>query len=67
LQAGVRNQLTGKVTEITTGNIMSQVAVKVGDYEITSVMTKESLIDAGFKEGDTVTALIKAVNVVLVK
>ncbi len=67
MKAGVRNQLTGRVTEIITGNVMSQVAVKVGDYEITSVMTKESLIDAGFKEGDTVTALIKAVNVVLVK
>ncbi len=67
MKAGVRNQLTGKVTEIITGNVMSQVAVKVGDYEITSVMTKESLTEAGFKEGDTVTALIKAVNVVLVK
>jgi molybdopterin-binding protein len=30
-------------------------------------MTKESLEDAGFKEGDTVEALIKAINVVFVK
>lgn len=67
MQAGVRNQLTGKITEIKKGNIMAQVAVKVGDNEITSVLTKESLESAGFKEGDTVTALIKAVNVVLVK
>lgn len=67
MKAGVRNQLTGKITEIKKGNIMAQVAVKVGDNEITSVLTKESLESAGFKEGDTVTALIKAVNVVLVK
>jgi len=67
LQAGVRNQLTGKVTEIINGDVMSQVTVKVGAYEVTSVMTRESLKEAEFKEGDTVTALIKAVNVVLVK
>lgn len=67
MQAGVRNQLIGKITEIKKGNIMAQVAVKVGDNEITSVLTKESLESAGFKEGDTVTALIKEINVVLVK
>jgi len=30
-------------------------------------MTKESLEDAGFKKGDKVEALIKAINVVFVK
>jgi molybdopterin-binding protein len=30
-------------------------------------MTKESLEDTGFKKGDTVEALIKAINVVFVK
>jgi molybdopterin-binding protein len=30
-------------------------------------MTEESLRDAAFKEGDTVEALIKAINVVFVK
>ncbi|WP_243140266.1 hypothetical protein [Candidatus Syntrophocurvum alkaliphilum] len=30
-------------------------------------MTRESLEEAGFKEGDTVTALVKAVNVVFLK
>lgn len=67
MKAGVRNQLTGKVTEIIKGDVMSQVTVKIGDNEITSVMTTESLTEAGFMEGDTVTALIKAINVVLVK
>jgi len=30
-------------------------------------MTRESLEDSGFKEGDHVKALIKAINVVFVK
>jgi len=39
----------------------------MGDTEIVSVMTRESLDEAGFKEGEPVTALIKAINVVFVK
>jgi len=30
-------------------------------------MTRESLDDAGFKQGDKVDALVKAINVVFVK
>jgi len=41
---------------------MSEVITRVGDNEITSVMTSDSLREAGFLEGDTVTALIKAVK-----
>ncbi|HAF17936.1 MAG: TOBE domain-containing protein [Thermacetogeniaceae bacterium] len=67
MHAGVRNQLSGRITEIKTGDIMSQVSMQVGDNEITSVMTTESLKDAGLKEGDSATALIKAIHVVMVK
>jgi len=67
IQAGVRNKLTGKVVEIKQGDVMSEVISRVGDNQITSVMTTDSLREAGFKEGDTVTALIKAINVVMVK
>ena len=67
MQAGVRNQLTGKISEIVAGDVMSKVTARVGDNEVTSVMTTESLKEAGFKEGETVTALIKAVNVVFIK
>ena len=67
MQAGVRNKLTGKVIDIKQGDIMSEVIIQVGDNEITSVMTTDSLSEVGFKKGDTVTALIKAINVVMVK
>lgn len=67
MDVGVRNQLTGTIKNIKSGDVMSQVTLSVGDYEVTSVMTTDSLNEAGFKEGDTATALIKAINVVLVK
>lgn len=67
MEAGVRNSFLGQITEIKKGTLMAEVVMKAGDNEITSVMTIDSLEDVGFKEGQSVTALIKAVNVVLVK
>jgi molybdopterin-binding protein len=68
MKYGARNQLSGKVVEIKKGTLMSQVKVKMpGDYTISSVMTLDSLNDLGIKEGDKVKAIIKAVNVLLVK
>ena len=65
--AGVRNKLTGTVIEIKQGDIMSEVIIQVGDNQITSVMTTDSLTETGFKVGETATALIKAINVVMAK
>ncbi len=67
MEAGVRNQLTGEIVEIKQGDIMSEVVINVGDKFITSVMTTDSLKQSGFQKNDTATALIKAINVVLVK
>jgi len=67
MDAGVRNQLTGEIVTIKQGDVMSEVVMRVGDSEITSVMTTDSLQKVGFKKGDTATALIKAINVVLIK
>ncbi|MEA4925918.1 MAG: TOBE domain-containing protein [Syntrophomonadaceae bacterium] len=67
MQAGVRNSLTGTIVKIKQGDIMSEVIAQVGGNEITSVMTTDSLREAGFEVGDTATALIKAINVVMVK
>lgn len=67
MNAGVRNQFSGSVTEIKKGDVMSQVTAKVGDQSVTSVMTTDSVNEAGFKEGDPVSVLIKAIHVVMVK
>lgn len=71
MDAGVRNYLSGRIEEVKSDQIMSQVTMRLGEGanapRITSVMTTESLNDSGFKEGDNVDALIKAINVVFVK
>lgn len=67
MDAGVRNKFAGEIVDIREGEVMSQVVVKSGSHYVTSVMTTESLHDADFNLGDTVTALAKAINVVLVK
>lgn len=68
---GVRNAWQGEIVSIKTGGLMAQVTVKIGRGDdalhVSSAMTRDSLEECGFKEGDTVTALVKAVNVVLGK
>ncbi len=66
--AGARNRIKGTVSEIKRGTVMCEVKVKVtDDITMASVMTLESLDEMGIKEGDTVTIIAKAVNVLLVK
>lgn len=67
MKAGVRNSFLGQITEIKKGNVMAEVVMRSGDNEVTSVMTIDSLNESGFQEGDQVTALVKAINVVMVK
>ena len=72
LEAGVRNYLSGEVENIKVDDIMAQVTMWVGGWganqpRLTSVMTRDSLQDAGFKKGDKIDALVKAINVVFVK
>ena len=71
MEAGVRNQLSGTIEEIKSDEIMALVRMAVDGWQnfpvVASVMTRESLEDSGFKEGDHVKALIKAINVVFVK
>lgn len=68
MKYGARNQLTGKVTQIKKGTMMCQVRFEIpAGSSMGSVMTIDSLEELGIKEGDTVKAVVKAVNVLLVK
>jgi molybdopterin-binding protein len=68
MKYGARNQFTGKVKSIKKGSLMSQVEVAVpAGATITSVMTLDTLKDLGLKKGSKVRAIVKAVNVVLVR
>ncbi len=60
-----RNQLRGTVEEIVLGTVTAKVSVKVGENLIESVITRQSVEEMGIKEGDTVTALIKSTEVMI--
>ena len=67
MKAVVRNQFLGEVIEIKRGDIVSEVIIKSGDIEVTSIMSNDSIEEAELQVGDTATALVKAINVVLIK
>jgi molybdopterin-binding protein len=62
-----RNQLTGRITEILLGEVMAHVSVRVGKNTIESVITRRSAEQLGLRKGDTVTAVIKSTEVMLMK
>jgi molybdopterin-binding protein len=65
MKISARNQLRGTVEEITLGVITAKVSVRVGNNLIESVITLQSVQEMGLKKGDTVTALIKSTEVLL--
>ncbi len=66
MKLSTRNQLTGTVTAITTGEAMAVVKIKLdGGPEITSSITKEAAEDLGLAEGSKVLALVKSTEVAL--
>lgn len=72
MEAGVRNNIYGEIEDIKADTVMAQVTIWVDGWRdntsrLTSVMTRDSLEDAGFNKGDKVSALVKAINVVLIK
>ena len=62
-----RNHLKGKIEEIQKGDVLVHVTVRVGDNQIESVITTRSADEMALKEGDSVTAVVKATEVMLSK
>ena len=62
-----RNQLAGKIVEVTLGDIMAHVVVKIGNSRVESVITRRSAEQLGLKKGDKVTVIIKSTEVMLEK
>jgi len=68
MKYGAQNQITGKVTDVKRGDVMSLVkfAVEV-PAAMASVITTESLDGLALKPGDTVRLVIKAIHVLPVR
>lgn len=62
-----RNQLQGIVEDIQFGTIMAHVTVRVGSNLVESVITRRSAEEMKLKKGDSVKAVIKSTEVMLLK
>jgi molybdopterin-binding protein len=62
-----RNHLKGIVDEVQLGDVLAHITVRVGDSVIESVITRRSAEELGLKKGDSVTAVVKATEVMISK
>ena len=53
--------------QVTLGDIMAHVVVKIGKSQVESVITRRSAEDLALKKGDKVTVVIKSTEVMLQK
>ncbi len=63
----VRNQFRGKVKEIITGDVVSEIDVETPWGIVTSVITTRSVRDLDLKIGSEVVALVKSTEVSIAK
>ena len=67
MSISARNQLKGKITEIISGDVMVHLTIRVGQNLIESVITRKSADEMKLKKGDSVTAVVKATEVMVSK
>ena len=67
MSISARNHLKGKITDLKLGDVMAHVTIKVGENVIESVITRQSADEMNLKKGDTVTAVVKATEVMVSK
>ncbi|MER7986309.1 TOBE domain-containing protein [Streptomyces noursei] len=61
----IRNQLTGTVTDVSTGGAMGAVNVAIEGGGLTAAITKDAVEDLGLASGTAVVALIKSTEISL--
>ena len=67
MRLSARNQLQGTVRGINQGAAIANVELDVAGQRLVASVTKEAVEDLGLAEGDRVTAVIKASDVILAK
>jgi molybdopterin-binding protein len=65
MQLSARNQLNGTVSSVKSGAVMAEVTVSVQAGEITAAITDSSRERLNLKEGDQVSVIIKATEVMI--
>jgi molybdopterin-binding protein len=61
------NQLIGRILKISVDGLIAQVTISIGDYRLTSIITADAASDLRLKIGDTVVALLKSSQVMILR
>ena len=67
MELSARNQLKGRVTRVKSGSVMAEVEVAVEASVIVAAITDGSNQRLSLAEGDQVTVIIKATEVMIGK
>ena len=68
MKLSARNQFTGTVMQITPGAVNGTVKVDIGGgHLVTASITEEAIADLALAEGDRVTVVVKASDVLIGK
>lgn len=67
MRLSTRNQIRGEITAVKLGGIMAEVTVDIGGQTLVAAITRESAEHLELVEGDSITVLIKATEVMLGK
>ncbi len=62
-----RNQLLGRIIDLQVEGLMAQVTISIGGQHLTSVITSDAVREMRLDKGQTVAALIKSTEVMLMR
>ena len=62
-----RNQLLGRVMEVKYSGLLAQVALKIGEQQITAIITADAAKEMRLMTGERAAALIKSTEVMILR
>jgi molybdopterin-binding protein len=62
-----RNQLVGRIVEVRYSGLLAQVKLSIGGQRISSIITADAAREMRLEKGQTVAALIKSTEVMIVR
>ena len=60
-----RNRLQGVVEEVRREGLLAQVRLRIGDQQLTAVITAVAIDELNLKRGEEATAIVKATEVMI--
>jgi len=62
-----RNHLKGEIIDIKLGDVVAQITISVEAGTVESIITRQSVEEMNLKKGDSVSAVVKATEVMISK